>query len=148
MRELSTQAKGKIGETFVMLELEKRGWMIFTPHFEEKIDMIAVREVDGIFEHTYLQVKTSTLTKANNYSFTLYKKSFVRAPDFYFILCCVENLENGIASFYVVPSMEITQVMKREFQSKSWKEKNNYTFKLPIRKWMPYKNQFELLGSL
>jgi ribosomal protein L30/L7E len=38
---LTKVAKGRIGETLVMLELEYRGWMVFRPDFEEKIDMVA-----------------------------------------------------------------------------------------------------------
>lgn len=42
MSELSTGAKGRIGETLVALELEKRGWFVYRPDFEEKVDLIGL----------------------------------------------------------------------------------------------------------
>jgi len=35
--KLSKLALGKIGETLVELEREKRGWMVFIPHILKKV---------------------------------------------------------------------------------------------------------------
>jgi hypothetical protein len=44
MKTLSKLALGKIGETLVELELERRGWMVFIPHYEEGINFVAVKK--------------------------------------------------------------------------------------------------------
>ena len=128
MNELTKVAKGRIGETLVMLELEYRGWMVFRPDFEEKIDMVAVKKGRRKLFRVCLQVKTSVLTK--NYSFRLEKRKFLTMPSFYVILCCIKDLEKRSASFYVIPSQEIPKVMSKELHSRSW-NKGGYTFHLP-----------------
>lgn len=143
MNELTNVAKGRIGETLVMLELEYRGWMVFRPDFEEKIDMVAVKAVRRNLFRVCLQVKTSVLTK--NYSFKLERRKFLTMPSFYLILCCISDLEKRSASFYVIPSQQVPRVMSKEFRSPSWRKKGGYTFHLPGTKWEAYRNRFDLL---
>jgi hypothetical protein len=140
---LTKVAKGRIGETLVMLELECKGWMVFRPDFEEKIDMVAVKANRRKLVRVCLQVKTSVLTK--NYSFRLEKKKFMMTPSFYLILCCIKDIEERSGSFYVIPSKEIPEVMRKELRSPSWKKKGAYTFHLPGTKWEPFRNRFDLL---
>jgi hypothetical protein len=139
---LTKAAKGRVGETLVMLELEYRGWMVFRPDFEEKIDMVAVKVNRRKLLRVCLQVKTSILTK--NYSFKLDKAKFMIAPSFYLILCCINDIGKRSASYYVIPSQAIPKVMKKELQSPSWK-KGSYTFHLPGTKWQSYQGRFDLL---
>ena len=140
--KLTAAAKGRIGETLTMLELEYRGWMVFRPDFEEKIDMVAVKAYHQKLFRVCLQVKTSVLT--TNYTFRFLRKKILMTPGFYLILCCIENTDKRSASFYVIPSQEIPNVMRKELHSKSWK-KGSYTFHLPGTKWEIYRDRFDLL---
>jgi len=138
----SDSAIGNIGETLVTLELAKRGWMVFLPHFEEKVDLVAVREENGRFRHLDFQVKTARQSRRHSYSFTIRRKKFVVAPDFYYVWCCLDDLTRGQAAFYTVPSSEVPRIMGKELQSATWREKGLYTFHLPVHKWDLFKDKF------
>ena len=141
---LTDAAKGRIGESLVMLELECRGWMVFRPDFEEKIDMVAVKEYGRELLLVCIQVKSSVLTR--NYSFRLRPKKLLIAPNFFLVLCCISDIEKRTASFYIIPSQELPKIMSKELHSTSWR-KGGYTFHLPGTKWESYRNRFGLLDA-
>lgn len=143
MSELSTGAKGRIGETLVALELEKRGWFVYRPNFEEKVDLIGLREQDGNLKYISLQVKTSFLTR--DHSITVYKKKHLEEPTFYYIFCLIDTFEKQ-PTFIIIPSVELNKVMVKAFKTASWKQKGVYTVHIPsntrLGKWEKYRNQF------
>ncbi|MCW3988847.1 MAG: hypothetical protein NWE88_02090 [Candidatus Bathyarchaeota archaeon] len=144
MSDLSSGAKGRIGETLVALELEKRGWFVYRPDFEEKVDLIGLREQDEIFKYISLQVKTSFLTK--DHSITVHKKKHLEDPTFYYVFCLIDTFEKQ-PTFIIVPSVELNEVMEKAFKTPSWKEKGAYTFHIPsnlrLGKWEKYRNRFK-----
>lgn len=142
MTRLTSSATGKIGETLVMLELEKRGWMVYLPHFEEKVDIVAAKATVEGFRHVDFQVKTSNLTKARGYTFTVHHRKILRSTDFFFVWCCIEDISKGKVVFYVTPSVDLPQIMSQEFNSPTWHNTGAYTFKLPGKKWEPYRDKF------
>jgi len=142
MSDLSTTAKGRIGETLVGLEMEKRGWFVYRPFFEEKVDLIGLKEREGNLEYVAIQVKTSFLTK--DHSIRISRSRHMEDLTFYYIFCLIETLEKQPV-FIVVPSVELKEVMKTEFQTPSWK-REGYTFHITsgekLGKWEKYKNRF------
>lgn len=143
MSELSTGAKGRIGETLVALELEKRGWFVYRPDFEEKVDLIGLREQDGNLKYISLQVKTSFLTR--DHSITVHKKKHLEDPTFYYIFCLIDTFEKQ-PTFIIVPSVELNKVMEKAFKTSSWTKKGAYTFHIHsntrLGKWENYRNLF------
>lgn len=144
MSELSSVAKGRIGETLVALELEKRGWFVYRPDFEEKVDLIGLREQDENLKYISLQVKTSFFTR--DHSITVHKKKHLEDPTFYYIFCLIDTFEKQ-PTFLIVPSVELNKVMAKAFQTASWKKKGVYTFHIPsntrLGKWEKYRNRFQ-----
>lgn len=142
MSDLSTAAKGRIGETLVGLEMEKLGWFIYRPFFEEKVDLIGLKEYEGNLEYVAIQVKTSFLTR--DHSIRIGRSRHMEDPTFYYIFCLIETLEKQPV-FIVVPSVELKEVMAKEFQTPSWK-REGYTFHIrsgeKLGKWEKYRNQF------
>jgi hypothetical protein len=144
--DLSDTAKGEIGQTLLSLELERRGWMTFSPHFEEKVDMVAVKEIKGTLHHAYIQVKTATKNKAGSYEFTLKKPKLVESEDFYYVWVCIKDANFRDVDFHVVPSLDLQMVMANYFRSPTWKNTGNYTFHFRLGgKWEHYRNKFEFL---
>jgi len=86
MEPLSKLAFGKIGETLVELELEKQGWMVFIPHFEERIDFVAVKRVHNEFKYAGIQVKSSKPVhlKGEAYGVAIKRSKLVEASSFTF----------------------------------------------------------------
>ena len=146
MSEISSVAKGRIGETLVALEIEKCGWFAYRPDFEEKVDLIGLKESDGSLKYAAIQVKTSFLTR--DHSISIHKAKHIEDPTFHYIFCLIDALEKQPV-FIVVPSIELNKIMAKEFQTASWKKKGIYTFHIPssakLGKWEKYRNQFELL---
>ena len=143
MSKLTSVAKGRIGETLVALELEKRGWFVYRPDFEEKVDLIGLREQDGTLKYISLQVKTSFLTR--DHSITVHKKKHLEDPTFYYIFCLIDTFEKQ-PTFIIVPSVELNKVMEKAFKTASWMKKGAYTFHIPsntrLGKWEKYRNLF------
>lgn len=143
MIELTSVAKGRIGETLVTLELEKRGWFVYRPDFEEKVDLIGLREQDEKLKYIAIQVKTSCFTR--DHSITVHKKKHLEDPTFYYIFCLIDTLEKQ-PTYIVVPSVELNKIMIKAFQTASWKKKGVYTFHIPstsrLGRWEKYRNKF------
>jgi len=143
MSDLSSGAKGMIGENLVALELEKRGWFVYRPDFEEKVDLIGLREQDEKFKYISYEVKTSFLTK--DHAITVHKKKHIEDPTFYYIFCLIDTFERQ-PTFIIVPSIELNEVMAQAFTSPSWEKKGAYTFHIHsntrLGKWERYRNRF------
>jgi len=104
--KLSKLACGKIGETLVELELEKCGWIVFIPHFEEGIDLVAVKKVGDEFKYVGIQVKSSTPVhlKGKAYGVAIKKSKLIEASSFFYIYCLMGTDKN---IFIVVPSKDM-----------------------------------------
>ena len=142
MSELTSVAKGRIGETLVALELEKLGWFVYRPDFEEKVDLIGLRELNGNLKYISLQVKTSFFTR--DHSITIHKKKHLEDLTFYYIFCLIDTFEQQ-PTFIIVPSVELNKVMEKAFKTASWTKKGSYTFHIPsnsrLGKWEKYRNR-------
>ncbi|MGD0396763.1 MAG: hypothetical protein ABSB26_07665 [Nitrososphaerales archaeon] len=144
---LSDTAKGEIGQTLLTLELERRGWMIFSPHIEEKVDLVAIREsANGILRHAYIQVKTATLNKQNSFEFTLQASKLIESRDFYHVLVCLRDAKFRDVDFHIIPSLDLRKVMANYFGSPTWKKTGNCNFALRLGgKWELYRNRFDFI---
>ncbi len=134
---LSDTAKGEIGLTLLTLELERRGWMIFSPHIEEKVGLVTIRErANGGLRHAYIQVKTATLNKQNSFEFTLQASKLIESRDFYCVLVCLKDAKFREVDFHVVPSLDLRKVMAKYFESPTWKKTDSCNFALRLGgKW-------------
>ena len=142
--KLSKLAYGKIGETLVELELEKRGWMVFIPHFEEGIDLVAVKKVGDEFKYVGVQVKSSTPVhlKGKAYGVAVKKSKLIEASSFFYIYCLMGADKN---TFIVVPSKDMKSMI---LQTQKAHVKDTCHFHIDVEtfgKWAEYKNRFDLL---
>ena len=144
---LSDTAKGEIGQTLLTLELERRGWMIFSPHIEEKVDLVAIREsANGRLRHAYIQVKTATLNKQDSFEFTLQASKLIESRDFYYVLVCLRDAKFRDVDFHVVPSLDLRKVMAKYFELPTWKKTGSCNFALRLGgKWERYRNRFDFI---
>ena len=144
---LSDTAKGEIGQTLLTLELERRRWMIFSPHIEEKVDLVAIRErANGRLRHAYIQVKTATLNKQNSFEFTLQASKLIESRDFYYVLVCLKDTKFREVDFHIVPSLDLRKVMAKYFESPTWKKIGSCNFALRLGgRWERYRNRFDFI---
>jgi hypothetical protein len=144
--KLSKLAIGKIGETLVELELEKRGWMVFIPHYEEGIDLIAAKKVDHEFKYVGIQVKSSMPVhlKGKAYGVAVKRSKFIEASSFFYIWCLMGSDKN---MFIVVPSKDMKMVM----ETSKTHVKDTCHFHIDaetLGKWAKYKDRFDLLEKV
>ena len=144
---LSDAAKGEIGQTLLTLELERRGWMIFSPHIEEKVDLVAIREsANGRLRHAYIQVKTATLNKQDSFEFTLQASKLIESRDFYYVLVCLRDAKFRDVDFHIVPSLDLRKVMAKYFELPTWKKTGSCNFALRLGgRWERYRNRFDFI---
>ena len=140
--KLSKIAIGKIGESLVEVELEKRGWMVFIPHFEEGIDLVAVKKVDNNFRYVGIQVKSSTPAhlKGKAYGISIKRSKLIEASSFFYIWCLMGTNKN---TFIVIPSEDMKNMLTH----------TKYTYHFHINKetlgiWRKYKDRFDLLEQV
>jgi hypothetical protein len=144
---LSDAAKGEIGQTLLTLELERRGWMVFSPHIEGKVDLVAVREsANGRLRHAYIEMKTAALSKQNSFEFTLQASKLIESRDFYCVLVCLKDAEFRKVDFHIVPSLDLRKVLARYFESPTWEKNGSFNFALRLGgRWERYRNRFDFI---
>jgi len=144
---LSDAAKAEIGQTLLTLELERRGWMVFYPHIEEKVDLVAVREgANGRLRHAYIQIKTAALNKQNSYEFALKASKLIESRDFYYVLVCLKDAEFRKVDFHIVPSLDVREVLAKYFESPTWEKNGSFNFALRLGgRWERYRNRFDFI---
>ena len=145
--DLSNAAKWEIGQTLLTLELERRGWMVFSPHIEEKVDLVAVREsANGRLRHAYIQVETAALSKQNNFEFTLRASKLIESRDFYCVLVCLKDAKFRAVDFHVVPSLDLRKILAKNFESPTWEKNGSFNFALRLGgRWERYRNRFDFI---
>lgn len=71
---------GKIGENMVALELSKRGWIVFLPPYDERVDIVAMKFIYSQCNSTWNITHTlcCSNTSCENYS-EISKSKIVKA---------------------------------------------------------------------
>jgi hypothetical protein len=140
-------AVGKIGETLVELELERRGWMVFIPHYEEGIDLVAAKRVDNEFKYVGIQVKSSMPVhlKGKAYGAAIKRSKLIEASSFFYIWCLMDSDKS---TFIVVPSKDMKEMI---IETGKTHVKDTCHFHIDIEtlgRWAKYKDRFDLLEEV
>jgi len=144
--KFSKLAIGKMGETLVELELEKRGWMVFIPHYEEGIDLVAVKKVNNEFRYAGIQVKSSTPVhlKGKAFGVAIKKSKLIEASSFFYIYCLMYPNRN---KFVVVPSGDMKKMI---IETSKTHVKDTCHFHINaenLGKWAKYEDRFDSLET-
>lgn len=138
-----SDTEGRNRRDYARSGVGKKGLDDFSPHFEEKVNLIALREENRRLFHAYFQVKTATPNKRGRFEFTLKENKFIEGRDFYYVWVCMKDPEFRHIVFYVVPSLEL------RIGSRTWKNTGQYTFSFMIGgKWETYRDKFDLLNPV
>ena len=131
---------GRMGELAVAARLLKNGWNAAMPFVDDEgVDLFTWSE--GV-SPIPLQVKTSRLTEASQYTFTI-RKVTIR-PHIVLVLSLGHH-------FLVLSFPEWIDHMGAKLQTESWEEKGSYTFHIreDLRGWEKYQDDdFQRLEGL
>lgn len=132
---------GNCGEYFVAGELERRGYTVGVPMSNSPaFDILAIDRKNN--EQYAIQVKTTSY--GNNQWMLDIKNQDLCKKNVYYVLVHLHEL--GIPEYFVIPSCEMSRVLKQRYSGKTLKSDNRSLTIKENDELYVYRNNWDIIG--